>query len=61
MEQNKYIEIEAGTVQEAIENALKELNCKRGEAEIKVVAEGHRGLFEMGGVTPAKIKARKKI
>jgi len=51
-----YIEVEANTVREAIGKALKTLNCKRKNVEIKVLAEGERGLFNMNGAKPARIR-----
>jgi len=51
---------EAGTVEEAIEKALKELNCTREELVIKVVSEEKKGLFGMDGAEPAKIIVSKK-
>lgn len=50
------IEIEANTVREAIDKALKILDCKRKDIEIKVLAEGERGLFNMNGAKPARIR-----
>ena len=51
-----YIEVEANTVREAIGKALKTLNRKRKDVEVKVLAEGERGLFNMNGAKPARIR-----
>lgn len=56
----EYIEVEGSTVREAINKALKMLGCKRKEIEIKVLTEGERGLFNMGGAKPARIQAKIK-
>lgn len=60
MHKTKYIEVEANTVKQAIEKALKILGVKRKEVEIKILSEGERGLFEMGGAKLAKIRATAK-
>ncbi len=52
---NKKWTFEAGTVEEAIENALKKLQCSKDELCIKVASEEKRGLFGMNGAEPAKI------
>lgn len=46
---------EAGTVEEAIEKALKHFGCTREDINVKVVCEEKRGLFGMEGAAPAKI------
>ena len=56
----KAIEIEAKTTQEAIAIALKKLNAKKEDVEIKVLREEHKGLFGMEGAEPAKIKVMLK-
>ena len=53
----KFIEVEAKTTQEAIKIALQKLQAKRGDVEIKILREEHKGLFGMEGAEPAKIKA----
>ena len=53
-------EFEGGTVEEAINKALKELNVSRDEILVKVVSEEKRGLFGMEGEKPAKIKVSLK-
>ncbi len=57
MTKPKHIEVEANTVKEAIEKALKALGARREEADIKVLAEGERGLFNMNGAKPARVRA----
>ena len=56
----KEIEVEAKTTQEAIAIALKKLNAKRDEVEIKILEEGTKGLFGMEGLKRAKVKVRIK-
>ena len=55
-----YIEVEANTVKDAIEKSLKILGAKRKDVEIKMLTEGERGLFNMGGAKPAKIRVTLK-
>ena len=57
MTKPKHIEIEANTVKEAIDKALAALGARREEVEIKVLAEGERGLFNMNGAKPARVRA----
>lgn len=59
-ENGKKWTFEAGTVEEAIELALKELNLSREKVDVKIVSEEKRGLFGMDGAAPAKIVVRKK-
>ncbi len=56
----KQIEVEAKTVEEAVEMALQRLGVKREEVEIEIINEGKMGLFGLMGATPAKIKATLK-
>ena len=60
----KSIEVEGGTVEEAIKRAAEIFNVSRDEISVKVVCEEKRGLFGMEGEKPAKIrvslKAKKK-
>lgn len=51
------IEIEARTVEEAIQKALTQLNVKRSDVKIQIVSEEERGLFGMPGAKLAKIRA----
>lgn len=54
------IEVEAKTTKEAIKIALKKLNVKREEANIKILREEHKGLFGMEGAELAKVKVTAK-
>lgn len=50
------IEIEAGTVEEAIKKALKELKVPRSKVKIEVLSDEEKGLFGMPGAKPAKVR-----
>jgi spoIIIJ-associated protein len=54
------IEVEGKTVDDAIKRAMKILNASREEIMVKVVSEEKKGLFDMEGAKPAKIKAVRK-
>jgi len=54
--QRKSIEVESGSLEEAIQEALKVLCVKRQEVSIKVLKEEKKGLFGMEGANPTKIK-----
>ena len=56
----KSIEVEAKTTREAIKIALKTLNAKKADVEIKILREERKGLFGMEGAEPAKIKVTLK-
>jgi len=56
----KSIEIEARTTKEAIEQSLKTLKVKRDQVEIKILAEGEKGLFGMEGASKAKVRVTVK-
>ncbi|MBU0683817.1 MAG: Jag N-terminal domain-containing protein [Candidatus Omnitrophota bacterium] len=56
----KSIEVEAGTIAEAIKKALGMLNVDEKEVTIKILKEEHKGLFGMEGAQLAKIKATLK-
>lgn len=56
----KCIEMTARTVDEAIKNALKELNLTEDKVNIEVLEEGSKGLFKLLGAKPARIKATVK-
>lgn len=56
-----FIEIEAKTASEAINIALKKLGLKKSEADIKVLREEQKGLFEMQGTTLAKVRVSKRL
>ncbi len=51
-----YIIKEAKTVDEAIEDALLELNVKREDVEIEVLEEASKGILGLIGVKDAKVK-----
>ena len=55
-ENEKYIEFEGKTVEDAIKKAVEFLNVAREAIKVKVVCEEKRGLFGMDGAKPAKIK-----
>jgi len=55
-QQRNSIEVEAGSLEEAIQKALDVLCVKRQEVNIKVLNEEKKGLFGMEGATPTKIK-----
>lgn len=52
----KFIEITGKTIDEAIENGLKELKCTRDEVEVEIIETPSRGLFGLIGTKAAKIK-----
>jgi len=52
----KALEIEGGTVEDAINKALDILKVTRENINVKVVCEEKKGLFGMAGAKPAKIK-----
>lgn len=52
----KIIEQEGKTPDEAIEIALKKLNCLREEVKIEIIDEGNKGLFGLMGSKMAKVK-----
>ena len=54
-----YIETEAETVEEAIENALKELEATREQVNIVIVNEPTKGILSFGA-KPAKIRVTLK-
>jgi spoIIIJ-associated protein len=61
MEDNqKSLEIEGATVEEAIQKAVEEFGVERDEITVKVVCEESKGLFGMEGAKPAKIKVSLK-
>jgi len=52
----KIIEIEAGTVEEAVKKALEELQISRDKVKIEILSEEKKGLFGMPGAKPAKVR-----
>jgi spoIIIJ-associated protein len=57
----KGIEVEGGTVEEAIQKALDILKVSREDVHVRVVCEEKKGLFGMEGAKPAKIKVSIKM
>lgn len=56
----KSIEIEGKTVEEALNKALIKLNVERDKVDVEVLNHGSRGLFNVIGVRPAKIRVSTK-
>jgi len=52
----KEVETYGRTVEEAVENALKELGANRDEVEITVLEEGNKGFLGLLGSRQAKVK-----
>jgi len=50
------IEIDGKTVEEAIKQALKQLRLPRSRVKIEVLSEEKKGLFDMPGARPAKVR-----
>jgi len=55
-EQEKKLEFEGITVEDAINKAVEELDVSREDIDVKVVCEEKKGLFGMEGAKKAKIK-----
>lgn len=51
----KFIEVTGKTVQEAIENGLRELKVKEDKVEVEVIENGSKGIFGLGAKA-AKVK-----
>src|SRR3712207_9108561 len=49
------IDMTGKTVEDAIDNALRELNVTEDKVEIKVLDEGSKGFFNIIGTRPAKV------
>jgi spoIIIJ-associated protein len=56
----KSIDVEGATVKDAIKKALLKLGVERDCVEVKVLAEGNKGLFGMKGSKQAKVKVTLK-
>jgi spoIIIJ-associated protein len=52
------IEIEAGTVEEAVALALKQLKLPRDKVKIEILSDEQKGLFGMAGAKPAKVRVK---
>lgn len=50
------IEMEGKSVEEAIEKAIKQLNVNRDNVKYEIIENGSKGLFNVIGVKPAKVK-----
>ena len=57
----KIIEITGKTVEEALNNALKELNLTEDKVEVEILEEGSKGLFNLIGAKPFKIRVTQKF
>lgn len=51
----KFIEVTGKTVEDAVENGLRELKLKEDKVEVEVLEHGSKGLFGLGA-KPAKVK-----
>jgi spoIIIJ-associated protein len=56
----KVIEMTGRTVEEALKNALAELNVTEDRVEVEVLDVGAKGFFNLIGTRPAKIKVKVK-
>lgn len=56
----KNIETMGKTTEEAIQNALKELNVTQDKVEVEILEEGSKGFLNIIGVKPAKVKVTLK-
>lgn len=56
----KTIETIGKTVEEALQNALQELKVTKDKVDIEIIDEGSKGLFNLIGSKPAKIKVTVK-
>lgn len=56
----KVLEFSGKTVEEALANALKELNVPKDRVDFKVVEEGSKGLLGLFGAKPAMIRVTVK-
>ena len=56
----KTIEMTGKTVDEALKNALNELKFTKEEVDIEIIDEGSKGIFNLIGNKPARIKITKK-
>ena len=56
MKNERYVEAEGKTVEEAIEKALKILKLPRKCVRVETLSEEKKGLFGMAGAKPAKVR-----
>ncbi|MGB4504557.1 MAG: RNA-binding cell elongation regulator Jag/EloR [Syntrophaceticus sp.] len=57
----KSIEVDGSSIEEAVQNALKELDVTREQVDIDVLEEGSRGLFGIIGGKQARIRVTLKV
>ena len=56
----KTIEMTGKTVEEALKHALDELKLTKDKVDVEVIDEGSKGLFNLIGTKPAKVKVTAK-
>lgn len=56
MKNEKYVEDEGKTAEEAIEKALQILKVPRKRVRVETLSEEKKGLFGMPGAKPAKVR-----
>ncbi|MDU2491547.1 MAG: RNA-binding cell elongation regulator Jag/EloR [Clostridium celatum] len=56
----KTIEITGKTVEEALKHALDELKLTKDKVDVEVIDEGSKGLFNLIGTKPAKVRVTAK-
>ncbi|MEN8078975.1 RNA-binding cell elongation regulator Jag/EloR [Clostridioides difficile] len=56
----KTIEMTGKTVEEALKHALDELKLTKDKVDVEIIDEGSKGLFNLIGAKPAKIRVTKK-
>lgn len=56
----KTIETIGKTVEEALQNALQELKVTKDKVDVEIIEEGSKGLFNLIGSKPAKVKVTVK-
>ena len=52
----KSIEMSGKNYNDALDNALKDLNCTKDKVDVEIIEEGSKGLFNLFGGKPIKIK-----
>lgn len=57
----KTIEMTGKTVEEALKNALDQLKLTKDKVNVEIIDEGSKGLFNLIGTKPAKIRVVKKV
>lgn len=56
----KSIEVEGKNVEDALEKALRELNTTKEKVDLEIIDRGSKGLFNVIGFKPARIKVSMK-